>query len=121
MDKLNESKKSLVPAGGVLMTARPVSFTPGESVYDVLTRECRANGVPVDSSNTPLYNSPYVKGIGNLYEFDAGPTSGWLFSVNGSFPSMSCGQAKPGDGDVIAWRYTCNLGADIGASGAAQG
>ncbi|MCL2493953.1 MAG: hypothetical protein FWF33_07950, partial [Clostridiales bacterium] len=76
MDKLNASKRGLVPASGMLMSARPVSFTAGETVYDILARECKASGIPMDSTNTPLYNSAYVKGIGNLYEFDAGPTSG---------------------------------------------
>lgn len=121
MDKLNASKRGLVPASGMLMSARPVSFTAGETVYDILARECKASGIPMDSTNTPLYNSAYVKGIGNLYEFDAGPTSGWMFSVNGAFPSMGCAQVHLKDSDVIAWRYTCNLGADIGATGASQG
>ena len=68
----------------------------------------------MEFSMTPVYRSVYIEGIGNLYEFDGGPLSGWMYSVNGVFPNVGCSGCDLHDGDVIAWRYTCELGGDIG-------
>ena len=106
---------------GDIMSARAVTFTEGESVFDVLFRECRASGIHMSSRLTPLYNSAYVEGIDNLYEFDGGELSGWMYSVNGWFPNYGCSQYYLSDGDAIAWQYTCDLGRDIGGEGATQG
>jgi len=62
-----------------------------------------------------MYNSYYIEGIGNLYEFDCGPESGWMYKVNGWFPNFGCSSYPLSDGDNIVWCYTCNgLGADVG-------
>ena len=55
-----------------------------------------------------MYNSYYVEGIGNLYEFDCGSESGWMYKVNGWFPNYGCSSYTLSDGDVIVWCYTCN-------------
>ena len=99
---------------GVLLAARSVTFTAGESVFDVLKRACRANGLQMEFTMTPVYHSAYIEGIGNLYEFDGGPTSGWMYSVNGAYPNCGCSAYALQNGDVVCWRYTCALGADIG-------
>ena len=114
LDELDESKRALVPQNGVLLSSRSVTFTAGESVFDVLKRTCRQNGLQMEFSIAPLYQTAYIEGIGNLYEFDGGPASGWMYSVNGVFPNYGCADYKLQNGDVIAWRYTCNLGGDIG-------
>ena len=56
------------------------------------------------------------QGIHNLYEFDCGELSGWMYNVNGWFPNYGCSRYALQDGDVIRWRYTCDLGADVGGS-----
>lgn len=68
------------------MAPTEVEFTEGESVHDVLQRVCKEAGIQMESSFTPAYNSAYVEGINNLYEFDCGELSGmdvqrqWLVS-----------------------------------------
>ena len=91
LDELESGKRALVPANGVLLASRSVSFTAGESVFDVLKRVCRQNGLQMEFTMTPVYQSAYIEGIGNLYEFDGGPTSGWMYSVNGAYPN--CGSS----------------------------
>jgi hypothetical protein len=113
MGTLTKGKEGLV-GSGLIMPARTVSFEDGETVFDVLQRECRASGIHMESSFTPLYNSAYIEGINNLYEFDCGSLSGWTYKVNGWFPNYGCSQYYLEDGDVIEWRYTCDLGADVG-------
>ncbi len=114
MDQCAEGKKVLVPSDGVLLAETTVHFSQGESVFDVLQRVCRENRVHLEASWTPMYNSAYVEGIGNLYEFDVGKLSGWMFSVNGWFPNYGCSRYQLKDGDIVHWVYTCDLGHDVG-------
>lgn len=114
-----DAKKPLVPSDGVILSTTSVSFSEGESVFDVLQRVCRQNGIHMESSWTPMYNSAYVEGINNLYEFDVSRGSGWMYSVNGWFPNYGCSRYMLQDGDSIAWRYTCDYGDDVGGGYAA--
>ena len=114
MDKCEESKKEWVPDNGVILSATTVTFTEGESVYDVLQRVCRDNGIQMESSRSPEYNSAYVEGINNIYEFNVGSGSGWMYKVNGWFPNYGCSGYTLSQGDVICWVYTCDLGDDVG-------
>ena len=115
MDKIDdEAVAAIVPASGVILSATTVTFTEGESVFDVLQRVCRDNGIQMDSKWTPKYNSAYVKGIANLYEFDVGSGSGWMYKVNGWFPNYGCSAYELKGGENICWVYTCNLGDDVG-------
>ena len=107
MDKCDESKRALIPAGGTILAASTVTFSPGESVFDVLQRVCRERKIPMEFSWTPIYNSAYIEGIYNLYEFDVGDGSGWMYKVNGWFPNYGCSSYKLKDGDAIVWSYTC--------------
>lgn len=65
-------------------------------------------------ANETSYNSIYIKGINYLYEFSCGPLSGWMYLVNGEFPDFGVNKYDLKDGDVIEFKYTCDLGRDIG-------
>ena len=114
MDNLKSSKAEFVPSDGWILAPTEVEFTEGESVHDVLQRVCKEAGIQMESSFTPAYNSAYVEGINNLYEFDCGELSGWMFSVNGWYPNYGCSKYTVNTGDEICWVYTCNLGKDVG-------
>ena len=114
-EKLKAEKRELVPEDGWLLEPETVEFYEDESVFDVLLRETKNHKIHMEYSETPLYQSAYIEGIGNLYEFDAGETSGWVYSVNGWFPNYGCSRYQLTDGDVIEWSYTCELGRDVGA------
>ena len=120
IDSLPDAVKEVVPDGGVLLPPHRVTFQEGESVFDVLSRVCREEHLHMEYTNTPIYNSAYIEGIGNLYEFDCGAGSGWMYRVNGWFPNYGCSRYTVKDGDVIEWLYTCNLGRDIGGDYGAQ-
>jgi len=111
---LDESKLGCVPGDGWILYAVYEEFTPGETVFDVLTRVCNNYGIHIEYSWTPLYGSYYIEGIGNLYEFDCGEDSGWMYRVNGWYPNFGCSSYTLANGDYIEWRYTCDLGADVG-------
>lgn len=121
LDDLNPDKLDAVPSNGVIYSRQTVTFYEGESVYDVLQRVCQENGIHMEASWTPIYNSAYVEGIHNLYEFDCGTGSGWMYRVNGWYPNYGCSRYQLAQGDNVEWRYTCDLGADIGGGYAIGG
>lgn len=114
MGDLTEGKEDLVPFDGVIYGPYDVTFYDGESVYDLLLREMQDNRIHMESEFTPMYNSAYVQGINNLYEKDCGRWSGWMYNVNGWYPNYGCSRYQIKEGDVIEWRYTCDLGRDLG-------
>lgn len=111
---LTPEKAEIVPEDGVIYDEREVVFYEGESVFNVLLREMKKNKIHMEYENTPIYNSAYIEGIGNLYEYDCGELSGWMYKVNGWFPNYGCSRYKLKDGDKVEWVYTCNLGVDTG-------
>lgn len=114
-------KMDAVPSNGIIFAAQTVTFYEGESVYDVLQRICKENGIQMEASWTPIYNSAYVEGIHNLYEFDCGSGSGWMYRVDGWYPNYGCSRYQLKQGEVVEWRYTCDLGKDVGGGYAIGG
>lgn len=113
-DDLNKKKKDYVPKDGWILKKQTVEFEEGETVFDVLKRVLKENKIQMESSYTPMYGSYYVEGINQLYEFDCGKNSGWMYRVNGWYPNYGCSSYTLESGDEIEWRYTCNLGSDVG-------
>ncbi len=114
MELLDEAKQSIIPKNGIILGSVTAEFSEGETVFDVLCRVTKEYGIQLEYSYTPIYNSSYIEGIYNIYEFDCGNLSGWEYSVNGAFPGYGSSEYVLEDGDVINWLYTCDLGADIG-------
>ena len=118
MSDLTAGKDRYVPSNGVILATSAVEFVDGETVFDVLKRVCSYGGIQLEYSYTQMYGSYYIEGINNLYEFDCGQQSGWMYKVNGWFPNYGCSEYVLKDGDTIVWCYTCKgLGTDVGASG----
>jgi cytoskeletal protein RodZ len=114
----NEAAIPYIPADGVILAETVVTYTPGESVFDVLKRVTREKEVQMEFREDALYSGAYVEGIHYLYEYDCGPLSGWMYQVNGQFPNYGCDQDQVQDGDAIVWLYTCDLGRDVGDNSA---
>ncbi len=121
LDQLDPDKLEMVPSNGIILAKTTVTFYEGESVFDVLQRVCKQKGIHLESSWTPIYNSAYIEGIHNLYEFDCGSLSGWMYRVNGWYPNYGSSRYQLKDGDVVEWRFTCDLGNDIGGGYAVGG
>lgn len=112
MDKLDPAKKSLIPSDGWILYTT-VDFTEGETAFDVVQRACNNSGIAIEYRGTQY--SAYVEGINNIYEFDCGEQSGWMYNVNGDFPNYGSSSYELSDGDTVAWVYTCTgLGTDVG-------
>lgn len=118
---LDSEKTDIVPKDGIIFAEKTVKFYKGESVFDLLLREMKQNKIHMEFENTPIYNSAYIEGIGNLYEFDCGELSGWMYKVNGWFPNYGCSRYQLRAGDKVEWVYTCDLGVDVGGFYASSG
>ncbi len=105
---------ALLPEDGIILPECEVSLNDGDTAFDVLLRELKKRKIHLEFENTPMYNSSYVEGISNLYEFDCGELSGWLFSVNGEFFGQGSSSLRLKDGDTVLWVYSCDLGRDVG-------
>ncbi|MBU5425921.1 DUF4430 domain-containing protein [Tissierella pigra] len=117
----NKDKLEVLPEDGIIYPPQTVNFYEGESVFHVLLREMQANKIHMEFVMTPIYNSHYVEGINNIYEFDCGELSGWMYKVNDWFPNYGSSRYLLEDGDIIEWIYTCDLGRDIGSGFAVTG
>ena len=121
LDLCDPEKADLVPEDGWVLQPISVTFYEGESVFNVLQRVCKRQKIHMEFENTPIYNSAYIEGIHNLYEFDVGELSGWMYKVNEGCPNYGCSRYQLKDGDVIDWVYTCDLGDDVGGRNAIGG
>lgn len=110
----NPTVAQYVPEDGVILAKMVCEIKEGESVFALLQRVTRNQGIQLEFRDDPLYSGAYIEGIHHLYEFDGGPGSGWMYKVNGWFPNYGCSQYTVRDGDEIVWCYTCNIGKDVG-------
>jgi len=104
MELLAEEKHELIPEDGIMLK-KEVGFSEGENVLEVLKRALQEEKIHFEVSS----DDTYIKGIGNLYGFDCGPESGWLYEVNGASPEVGCKDYILSDGDLVEWIYTCSF------------
>lgn len=114
LETFDKAKREILPENGLIVPATKVEIVQGETVFDVLLKVTKDKRIHMEYVAIPLYKSDYIEGIGNIYEIDAGPLSGWMYKVNNWFPNYGCGRYVLKDGDNIEWVYTCDLGRDIG-------
>ncbi|MDR2486791.1 MAG: DUF4430 domain-containing protein [Clostridiales Family XIII bacterium] len=87
---------------GVILAPKSVTLPAGSNVLDAL----KASGIA-------YVGSVYIASIGGLSEMDMGAKSGWVYSVNGTYPGKGVAGYKLKDGDDVRFRYTLNGGADV--------
>lgn len=104
---------SHLPSNGIILQNMKVEFNEGDTVFDILVKVTRKKGIHMEYRGSG--SNTYIEGINNLYEFDGGSNSGWMYSVNGVYPNYGVGAYKVKSSDIIKFNYTCNLGADLGA------
>jgi len=113
-DQLQDPK--YVPEDGTILPETKYVLRPKDSVFDLLVRATRHEQIQMEyqGAGENLYGSAYILGIHHIYEFSCGPLSGWMYRVNGEYPSRGCSRYLPVNGDHIEFIYTCDLGRDIG-------
>lgn len=102
----------VVPEDGVIIARCEVSLPEGATAFDALAAAARKQRVRVDYTGSAY--GTYVRGIGYVTEFGFGELSGWMYTVNGEFPDVSVSDRVLESGDAVEFRYTCDLGRDVG-------
>lgn len=83
-----------------------VEITDGETAFAATKRLLDSKGIAIDSTGSG--GGLYVKGIGGLGEFDAGPLSGWNIYVQDELIPRSADAYEVFNGQTIRWNYTKN-------------
>lgn len=109
VDKLTINKGYVVPSTSVELQA-------GDTAWSVLKRVLDSRGIVYSNSWSSDFGSVYIESIAGDGEFDHGSGSGWMYNVNGQYPGYGASQYTLSAGDTLQWRYTTNLGADLGTS-----
>ena len=78
-------------------------FEDGDTVFDLLKTATRENKIHMEFSGSG--KDAYVEGIDNIYAFDAGETSGWLFYINDEEPQEGAARIELEDGDKTEWIF----------------
>jgi len=100
-----------IPEDGLLLPETSLPIAVGDTVYTILTDAARAHGIHMEASGAQ--GMMYIHGIGNIYEFDFGDLSGWVYTVNGESASVGVDQYVLKPGDKVEFHYTLELGKDI--------
>ncbi|MDI4649997.1 S-layer homology domain-containing protein [Cohnella hashimotonis] len=101
---------------GTLLPATQVELRNGDTAYSVLERT-----LPGKVKSSGSGETLYVSSIDGLSELDLGPKSGWMYEVGGLYPAGSASMYRLKPGDSVVWRYTLDLGADVGAPNSGSG
>lgn len=107
----DKSDKSYIPKSGVIILPTEMPIYEDYTVYDVLIDVTKANIIQVESDKS--YGTEYISGINYIYEKDFGDLSGWMYFVNGEKAAVGCSEYKLKDGDIVEWKYTCDIGHDL--------
>lgn len=90
-----------------------LTLRSGDTPFSVLLRQLGSSRVSYSGSGS----TAYVRAIDGLSEFDKGPKSGWVYSVNGVRVEISSGSYKLKAGDNLAWSYTTGTATVSGGGG----
>lgn len=96
------------PEGETYFPRKSYLLEQGTTAYELL----RKTGLDIQATNNSY--GTYIKSVEGLAEFDEGPESGWMFRVNGKFPSYSISSYILSNRDYVELLYTRDLGEDIG-------
>ncbi len=99
---------------GYVISPIQVELQSGDTAWSLLKRELDKGGISCKYIWTEAYGSVYVQSIDGDGEFDHGSGSGWMYNVNGWYPNYGATKYILKDGDKLQWRYTTNLGVDLG-------
>ena len=80
-----------------------IEVNSSSTAYSVLRELAKQNGKSISTKG--FGSTVYVSGIDGLKEFDHGPSSGWMYKVNGTPPNIEAGAYRLKAGDQVIWYY----------------
>lgn len=101
-------QRDYIPVDGMILNKVPVMISDGDTAREQLVLATKQHKLQLEYDGTG-----YVCGLGNVYEFDFGNLSGWVFRVNGETPGKGSYDVILQEGDSVEWIYSLELGKDI--------
>ena len=95
----------------LILKKTKVSVPKGSAVIDVVEKAL------IDNSLSYTYEGGYISEVNGLCEFDNGELSGWMFSVDGKYPTKSIEDYVVSSGDDIVLHYTDDYTAEKSKNG----
>ncbi len=108
---IDKDDSEFIPSDGIILDVTSYDIAAGDTVYDVLAEAAKEHKIHFEKEGNA--ETTYISGIHNLYEFDYGDLSGWVYHVNGEATSIGCGAYELSPDDAIEWHYSCDLERDI--------
>lgn len=88
---------------GVLVYSTEAEHREGLTAFDLLMETSREENIP--TAYTGGKSSPYITSIGGFAEKQHGPSSGWIYTVNGESVMKPCNKCVLNPGDRLEWKY----------------
>lgn len=88
---------------GEAVFSASAEYREGITAFSLLTETAEEKNIPVVFSGSK--SSPYVTSICGLKEKQHGPSSGWVYTVNGEMVMLSSGKCNLNPDDVVEWKY----------------
>ena len=77
-----------------------ITLDKGSCVIDAVEKALKLEGIKYTNENN------YISEIKGLAEFDNGSVSGWMYMLNGEYPTKAINEQKLSTGDTIILHYT---------------
>lgn len=82
------------------------------NAFEALKYYCESNSIQLGYTGSGKF--AYVNSISGIKEKSEGPSSGWMYKVNGTFPNISAGRYDLSSNDTLEWVFTKDGGKDVG-------
>lgn len=102
-----------VTGDSTILPTTSITLQNRDTAFSVLLRQLGSSRVSYRGSG----GTAYVTAIDGLSEFDKGPLSGWVYTVNGQQPNTGAGAYTLKAGDNLAWRYSDGTATVSGGGG----
>jgi hypothetical protein len=101
--------------GRTILAKKTYTITAGQTVQTLLSAAFDAAGISY------RFKSGYLSSAAGLTEFDDGPLSGWVFTVNGAYSNQGIGQYSLSGGEDVIVRYSHDASAEPGINWGGSG
>ena len=88
---------------GVLIYSAEAEYREGLTAFDLLMETAKEKNVP--AVYTGSKSSPYITSIGGIAEKGHGPSSGWIYTVNGESIMKPSSKCVLNPSDRLEWKY----------------
>lgn len=94
--------------GNQIYASGSIKIKDGATAFTVLQTLCSNAGISLGYTGSG--STVYVNMINGHIAGTSGKGGGWIYSVNGSYPSGSAGGYTVHDGDIVNWQWTTKTG-----------